>query len=87
MPVLTLIDSTFKAGEFPLLLKALDMAIEIHRGLSRCNIGLLLFQTEAEQYIEQLSGSAETIGNTAELFDRALAELLLCSRYRQLPNR
>jgi CHAT domain-containing protein len=89
MPILTLIDSTFKAGEFPLLLKALDMAIELHRGLSRCNIGLLLFQTEAEQYIERLSGSAETIGNAAEAFDRALVELTgagIGVVLRNLPN-
>jgi CHAT domain-containing protein len=72
IPLLTLIESAFKAGEYHLLVDALDKALELHRRLSQDTSGLLLFREQVRQYADHLNGTAETIGYVAAAFDREL---------------
>jgi CHAT domain-containing protein len=72
MPILTLVDSSFKAGDYNLLVDALDKALELHKELSQGSSGMLLFRDHVGKYTGHLSSPSDTINIALEKFEQAL---------------
>jgi CHAT domain-containing protein len=72
VPIPNLIHSAFEAGDYPVLLDGLAMALELQRQLARDTTSLRVFRREAQRYVQSLQGTAETMGLLAEAFERGL---------------
>ncbi len=72
VPLYTLINNAFEAGDYPILIKSISMAIDLQRRLGKGSADRLSFLEHTEKYICELNKHAEAMDKLAALFDRGL---------------